>query len=108
MSVTEQILSELLCIKGAVAQLPTRGETRQIALETATVTAAAAADAAVKKHVDECNSKRAAVDEDRKREIRISKKSALWWIRITGAVLFVMSAGAGAWAVIKELARAVQ
>ena len=85
MSITDTILSELLEVKGTISQLPTRTETKEMALEIATTAGTVAAAAAVKKHVEDCELKRIAEETERKGEIRISKKSALWWVKFSAA-----------------------
>jgi len=103
MSITETILKELLEVKGTVSELPTRAETREIALEIATTAGTIAAAAAVKKHVEDCELKRINDEMEKRREIRISKKSALWWVKMTAAVLGLVTASAGIKAIIDAL-----
>jgi hypothetical protein len=93
-------------LKTLIENIPnqTRDVFREMAVEIATTAAASAVSA----HRTQCDRDRHEAEEARRKEIRISKKSALWWIRMAGAVLILMSASAGAWAGFREIIKMIQ
>ena len=90
-------------LKYLIEAIPER--TRDVFRDMAHEIAETVAASAVVAHRRQCD-----VDREEKSlrdalDIRISKKSALWWIKISAATLALLSAGAGAGQVLAAVIR---
>ena len=90
-------------LKALIENIPnqTRDVFREMAIEIATT----ASESAIRAHKHQCYIDRKKAEYERRKEIRISKKSALWWVRMAGGIVALLASGAGLgwiWGAIKN------
>lgn len=90
-------------LKYLIEAIPER--TRDVFREMATEIAEGVAASVVVAHRRQCDDDRSAAEIRARGEIRISKKSAMWWVKILAAILALITAGAGAGQVLAAAIR---